>query len=651
MSSVSLCSLSEPLMSPSILSSPMWCSELPSDVRFVPSGGSLQEYLLIVDVRSYHQFNSSHIKGATNLCIPTTLLRRVSYPLSAILKDLPTHLKDLLVLKEDDPNINNKTNMNTTILLYDSDSRRGKILVHLCQTVRKFSSVNAKLFVLDGGFQQVPSSNIEYWSLSSLEQMGGPLSSNSQHSSAYTLSPTGSLTLSSAITTPGTAVSLSSLSLPIGKAASTGSTLHPPSSLATLSTSPSSSCSFPLPSVRTTVIPNSYSQPNSSYLTSFTLPSANTPSKQKFLKSLKTNILPKLDMSSIRDNKTVIKSLKVPSSLSADQLPPWLRFVTQRTPEQVLKVLTDKFAKIEKIQQLRLAAAISNSSSNISPPQIDHSACSPLDFCPGCDGITYKLPSGIEDCLKNRYHDVWPFEHSRVKLKSGDNDYFNGNYILDKYIATQNPLVNTYGDFWQLVWENNVCCIISLNGNSKNQGDMFSHRRSSSMGNNLSNSLEYFEDQSLGLFKIQGVFKQTYHAFNLKELELSCVDEDKPPRKVYRLEFEQWPDFGVPTDFKSFIEFIEFKNTLLKDTPVNGESRLLIHCSAGCGRTGVFITLDLLLEKYTNGDRQVVQSEQDQIYRLIQQQRSQRVNMVQNIDQYFVCYELLLYYIKNNGEK
>lgn len=572
--------------------------------------------------------------GAMNLCIPTTLLRRMSYPMAAVLHDLPNPLRDSLLGEN---GTNNTSGNSLSILLYDSDSTRGKILSQLCHTLNKFSNVNAQLYVLDGGFLAVPTLIIEYPD----QAVNSP---NSQTSSTFT-SPTGSLTLSSATTTPGSATSLSSLAIP--KNSNTSNLLFPPSlSFKALSPVPGPiPVALPLPLFLQRKLP-AMNQPN--HLGGFTLPAA-TPSKQKFLTSLKTNLLPKLDMNSIRVNdKSATHELKVPSTLSVEQLPPWLKFAKEMPANEILTLLVNKFSRIERLQQLRLASAISNSSSNISPPHTDHTLCSPSGLCPGCDDVDYKLPQGIEDGLKNRYHNVWPFEHTRVKLRNRVDDYFNANYILDKYIATQNPLVNTFADFWQLVWENNVNCVISLNGNSNNQSDLlFSRRRSESGDGGLSK--QYFDDQVLGKFEIKQISKESHGAFSLMQLELSCNDSEEPSRKVYRLEFEQWPDFGVPTDFDSFIQFIEFKNRLLKYTMVDSAARLLVHCSAGCGRTGVFITLDLLIDRYITGDHKVHHSEQDQIYQVIQRQRSQRVNMVQNVDQYFVCYELMLYYISLRG--
>ncbi|KAK6198195.1 uncharacterized protein RJT21DRAFT_123057 [Scheffersomyces amazonensis] len=306
--------------------------------------------------------------------------------------------------------------------------------------------------------------------------------------------------------------------------------------------------------------------------------------------------------------------------------PQWLEFLNSKS-EDVISKLFNKFNKLEQSERLRIKSLIS---SNMNSPLHDSALCTPNTLCPNCDVINYKLPDGsIENGLKNRYKNIWPYEHSRVKINDQVDDYINANFIncnqilntsRNNYIATQNPLNNTVDDFWKIINDFQVKIIISLDS-------MASH----SYLDKLS-SVEVIKSTSNYIVR-------------------------KLNNEIYHFHILNWADFGVPTDFNNLLELIDLKNKLIKENNLD-DSLVLVHCSAGCGRTGVFITIDTLINKY-NQSRDLFFKDTlseissnpskptDLIYKIINFQRTQRISMVQNFQQYLLCYELILLYLKN----
>lgn len=213
---------------------------------------------------------------------------------------------------------------------------------------------------------------------------------------------------------------------------------------------------------------------------------------------------------------------------------------------------------------------------------------------------------------KNAFSNINPPDHSRVKLKekyAGDyviqgSDYINANWLLNKkYIATQDPnLVDTIDDFYRMIYENDVQMII-----------------------NLRKSCNYIFDNKLKFddFTVSSSIRiDISNSITLRELLVG-------DNIVYHIHFKEWPDFGVP-NYDDFLELIDIVNTYSKkDKPI------LVHCRAGIGRTGTFITIYDNLEKIKN-------NENIDIDGTIIKLRDDRDHMVQTYGQYMFCYETLL---------
>ena len=119
-------------------------------------------------------------------------------------------------------------------------------------------------------------------------------------------------------------------------------------------------------------------------------------------------------------------------------------------------------------------------------------------------------------------------------------------------------------------------------------------------------------------------------------------------REITQVHYEDWPDFGTPTEARAIINVVSLLNDLtsphnnLKSAERN--SPVVVHCSAGCGRTGTFCTVDSIIdylsERGATGD-----DEEDLVFRTVSRMREQRMSLVQTLRQYVLCYDCILYYL------
>lgn len=273
------------------------------------------------------------------------------------------------------------------------------------------------------------------------------------------------------------------------------------------------------------------------------------------------------------------------------------------------------------------------------------------------------------------------------------NDYINANYLKltqinpdFKYIATQAPLPSTMDDFWKVITLNKVKVIISLNSD-----DELNLRKWDIYWNNLSYSNHTIKLQNtwenicningcvLRVFQVKKTAPQNDNISQDCDLPhngdlTSTTMAVSEPFIVYQLQYKNWLD-SCGVDMNDIIKLHKVKNSLLfnpqsfitsleKDVckpdliddnnsdlhlDTANSSPLLVHCSAGCGRTGVFVTLDFLLSilsPTTNHSNKidVWNMTQDLIFIIVNELRKQRISMVQNLTQYIACYEALLNY-------
>jgi receptor-type tyrosine-protein phosphatase R len=230
---------------------------------------------------------------------------------------------------------------------------------------------------------------------------------------------------------------------------------------------------------------------------------------------------------------------------------------------------------------------------------------------------------------RNRYIDILPNPESRVRLQMANGDplteYINANFIrgIDgspaAYIATQGPKPETVGDFWRMVWEQIVVVIVMLTGFVE-QGKTKCERYWS-INDKLGSTQVY------GDFHVTTVSVSSRGAYQRSELELRRgKDFDGEARIIHHFWYNTWPDHGVPADVTGVLRMHE--EVRQHDAP------WLLHCSAGIGRTGTFIGIDMGSRLLANGDVA-------DVIALIQRMRQDRGGMVQTDAQADFMYRVL----------
>uniref|UniRef100_A0A8C1KQX1 protein-tyrosine-phosphatase n=1 Tax=Cyprinus carpio TaxID=7962 RepID=A0A8C1KQX1_CYPCA len=228
---------------------------------------------------------------------------------------------------------------------------------------------------------------------------------------------------------------------------------------------------------------------------------------------------------------------------------------------------------------------------------------------------------------KNRYANVIAYDHTRVALSNNDGvpggDYINANFIdgyrrQGAYIATQGPMPDTFSDFWRMVWEQhtaNIIMITKLEEKSRNKCDQYWPSRGT---------------ETYGLMQVT--------LLDTVELATYCVrtfalikSGSGEKRELRQFQFTAWPDQGVPEHPTLFLAFL--RRVKACNPPDAGP--IVVHCSAGVGRTGCFIVIDAMLER-------VKQEKTIDVYGHVTLMRSQRNYMVQTEEQYVFIYEALL---------
>ncbi|KAI9703486.1 MAG: hypothetical protein M1820_005790 [Bogoriella megaspora] len=325
-----------------------------------------------------------------------------------------------------------------------------------------------------------------------------------------------------------------------------------------------------------------------------------------------------------------------PANLSKQafsDLPQWLRHASDEKNNG--KAVSEKFLQIEKREQKRMQQALSGNVEYGSPNTSD----------------TQKVQiAGIEKGTKNRYNNIWPFEHSRVKLAGvpdGGCDYINANYVgtewsSKRYIATQGPIPDTFSDFWSMIWDHDIRVMVMLTA-EKEGGQVKAHR--------------YWEDRQYGPLTLHflsehraSIEPSRIHHRRKKDhpaksprrstnpipnansnasssqtllrvpssLEPQTLAKDEPyvivrrftlshnnrpferMREITQLQYATWPDFGAPAHPAHLLGLVEQCDAVVR--AINRqkgeveERPVLVHCSAGCGRTGTFCTVDTVID-------------------------------------------------------
>uniref|UniRef100_A0A8C6QAR7 Tyrosine-protein phosphatase non-receptor type n=1 Tax=Nannospalax galili TaxID=1026970 RepID=A0A8C6QAR7_NANGA len=258
---------------------------------------------------------------------------------------------------------------------------------------------------------------------------------------------------------------------------------------------------------------------------------------------------------------------------------------------------------------------------------------------------TAALPENAE---RSRIREVVPYEENRVELiptKENNTGYINASHIKVvvsgaewHYIATQGPLPHTCHDFWQMVWEQGVNVIAMVTAEEEG-GRTKSHRYWPKLGSKHSSA-------TYGKFKVTTKFRTDsgcYATTGLKVKHLLSGQE----RTVWHLQYTDWPHHGCPEDVQGFLSYLEeiqsvrrHTNSMLEGSKTR-HPPIIVHCSAGVGRTGVVILSELMIYCLEHNEKVEVPT-------MLRFLREQRMFMIQTIAQYKFVYQVLIQFLQNS---
>ncbi|XP_073702826.1 tyrosine-protein phosphatase non-receptor type 6 isoform X1 [Garra rufa] len=247
-----------------------------------------------------------------------------------------------------------------------------------------------------------------------------------------------------------------------------------------------------------------------------------------------------------------------------------------------------------------------------------------------------------ENKSKNRYKNILPFDATRVILKNADpnvvgSDYINANYVTNKlmdinyqkvYIACQGCLATTVNDFWQMVWQEETRVIVMTT-------------REVEKGRNK--CVPYWpttegESKEVGRYVVTLLSEKDATDYKVRVIELTAPHRKEAARTIWHYQYLSWPDHGVPQEPGGVLSFLEQVNSKQNEFSTGP---MIIHCSAGIGRTGTIVVIDMLID---NIDAKGLDCDID-IQKCIQMVRDQRSGMVQTEAQYKFIYLAVLQYI------
>uniref|UniRef100_A0A9J8A8Q3 Receptor-type tyrosine-protein phosphatase kappa n=1 Tax=Cyprinus carpio carpio TaxID=630221 RepID=A0A9J8A8Q3_CYPCA len=231
-----------------------------------------------------------------------------------------------------------------------------------------------------------------------------------------------------------------------------------------------------------------------------------------------------------------------------------------------------------------------------------------------------------ENRMKNRYGNIIAYDHSRVRLQplegEQSSDYINANYVdgyhrPNHYIATQGPMQETVYDFWRMVWQENTATIVMVT-NLVEVGRVKCCKY-------WPDDTEIYRDMKVTLIETQLLSEYVIRTFAVEKRGAHEI------REIRQFHFTGWPDHGVPYHATGLLGFVR---RVKAKSPANA-GPMVIHCSAGAGRTGCFIVIDIMLDM---AEREGVVD----IYNCVRELRSRRVNMVQTEEQYVFIHDAIL---------
>lgn len=250
------------------------------------------------------------------------------------------------------------------------------------------------------------------------------------------------------------------------------------------------------------------------------------------------------------------------------------------------------------------------------------------------DRESRKLSISVARCypVKNRYPDIMPYDNNRVALNSLRNDYINASFVKDitqnsvPFIVTQSPLPSTYADFWSMIWEQQTEIVVCLLSNTELKSQIYWPTERGQQINHGPFTLSLQSTKE----------KQTY-----VESILSIIhNETRISRVIIHLQFTAFPVNGVPASPSHLLQFIAEVHNYHRQQR-NLARPVVIHCSGGVGRSGVFCLLSASIKEMAAGR---IPFDVAQIAARMSQQRK---FLIQEKDHLKFCYDAVLYHAQD----